>query len=184
MIFGLSSLAFASGVISSDGTNINITGASHQIVFFNSSGSFNSQYSYTSPSASIPYSTLAGTGGQSFSYLLFDYGSPIYTPSCDTLSDCENNFGNYYGVANFTLTSPAPSSPIPSSIFYARTGGVSNASDLVASVGSATQATGASFGPMVAILGGILLAFIFITWLVSTIKETNEKTKSKKNKRI
>ena len=185
LILGLHNSVFASSIITADGTNLNFSYPSNtQIVFFDNSGNFVYQFHFIAPSISYPYSFLGSTLGSTYSYLHFDGSGPVYEPSCNTLSNCESNFANS-DVATITLTAPTPpSSPIPSSIFYARSGGASTASDLVASVGTATQATGASFGPMVAVLGGVLLAFIFVTWLISTIKETDGKTKSKKNKRI
>jgi hypothetical protein len=45
-------------------------------------------------------------------------------------------------------------------------------SDLTASVATATQSTVADLGPVLAIVGGIILAFIGIRFIVSLIKST------------
>ncbi len=46
------------------------------------------------------------------------------------------------------------------------------ASELLASVGTGTQSTVADLGPIVAVVGGIILAFIGIRFIVSLVKST------------
>lgn len=46
------------------------------------------------------------------------------------------------------------------------------ADDLLASVGTGTQATVADLGPVVAVIGGIILAFIALRYIVSLVKST------------
>ena len=45
-------------------------------------------------------------------------------------------------------------------------------SDLLASVGSSTQATVQDLGPVLALIAGIILAFIVIRYIVSLVKST------------
>ena len=46
------------------------------------------------------------------------------------------------------------------------------ASDLLASVATGTQTTVADLGPVLALVGGIILAFIAIRYIVSLVKST------------
>ena len=46
------------------------------------------------------------------------------------------------------------------------------ASQLMASVATGTQSTVADLGPVLAVVGGIILAFIAIRYIVSLIKST------------
>jgi hypothetical protein len=48
------------------------------------------------------------------------------------------------------------------------------ASTLLASVGTATQSTVADLGPVLAVVGGIILAFIAIRYIVSLVKSTGK----------
>lgn len=50
--------------------------------------------------------------------------------------------------------------------------GTTDGATLTASVGNATQATVGNLLPVVAVVGGIILAFIGIRFLVSLIKST------------
>lgn len=46
------------------------------------------------------------------------------------------------------------------------------ASDLLASVATGTQTTVQDLGPVLAVVGGIILAFIAIRYIVSLVKKT------------
>jgi len=50
--------------------------------------------------------------------------------------------------------------------------GTTGATDLMASVGTGTQATVANLTPIVAVIGGIVLAFVGIRFIVSLLKST------------
>lgn len=50
-----------------------------------------------------------------------------------------------------------------------------SASDLMASVGTSTGATVANLTPVVAVIGGIILAFIGIKYIVSLVKSTGKR---------
>jgi hypothetical protein len=69
-----------------------------------------------------------------------------------------------------------------SGIFFGRDeeDGGSTANLLVASVGTATQTTFKSLGNILAVVGGVLVAFGAINWIVALIKETNDEKKRKK----
>ena len=47
-----------------------------------------------------------------------------------------------------------------------------SADDLLASVGTATQSTVADLGPVLAVVGGIILAFVAINYIVGLVKKT------------
>jgi len=49
------------------------------------------------------------------------------------------------------------------------------AEDLMASVGTSTSATVANLTPVVAVIGGIILAFIGIRYVVSLVKSTGKR---------
>lgn len=49
------------------------------------------------------------------------------------------------------------------------------ADSLLASVASGTQATVADLGPVLALVGGIILAFIAIKYIVSLVKSTGRR---------
>lgn len=46
------------------------------------------------------------------------------------------------------------------------------AEDLLASVGTGTQATIADLAPVVAVIGGIILGFVVLRYIVSLVKTT------------
>jgi len=50
--------------------------------------------------------------------------------------------------------------------------GTTDASTLMASVGTATQSTVTNLAPILAVVGGIILAFIGIRFIVSLVKST------------
>lgn len=64
-------------------------------------------------------------------------------------------------------------------ILYSRTDGKSDAGLLVASVATATGETTGSIGPIVAIILGIILAFVFIRTIIGLIYETRHKDTKK-----
>ena len=49
------------------------------------------------------------------------------------------------------------------------------ASDMLASVATGTQTTVANLGPVVALVGGIILAFIAIRYIVGLVKSTGKR---------
>jgi hypothetical protein len=49
------------------------------------------------------------------------------------------------------------------------------ASDLVASVATGTQTTLADLGPILALVGGIILAFIAVRYIVGLVKQTGKR---------
>ena len=49
------------------------------------------------------------------------------------------------------------------------------ASDMLASVATGTQTTVADLGPVVALVGGIILAFIAIRYIVGLVKSTGKR---------
>lgn len=49
------------------------------------------------------------------------------------------------------------------------------ASDLLASVATGTQSTLADLGPVLAVVGGIILAFIAIKYIVGLVKSTGKR---------
>jgi hypothetical protein len=87
-------------------------------------------------------------------------------------------------ISNWTSNTPPPTPSSNAGIFFPKDEitGVTTATDLTASVGSATGATVSSLTPIVAIVGGIILAFIGINWVVGTIYGTDER--KKKNKKV
>jgi hypothetical protein len=65
-------------------------------------------------------------------------------------------------------------------IFSRDENGYSTANLLTASVGTATQTTFESLGNILAVVGGILLAFGAINYIIALIKETNDEKKKKR----
>lgn len=53
--------------------------------------------------------------------------------------------------------------------------GTTDASDLMASVGTATGTTVTNLAPVVAVVAGIILAFIGIKYIVSLVKATGKR---------
>lgn len=53
--------------------------------------------------------------------------------------------------------------------------GATDASALMASVGTATQGTVTNLAPVLAVVGGIILAFIGIKYIVSLVKSTGKR---------
>lgn len=76
----------------------------------------------------------------------------------------------------------APVGLYATGIFFERTelGGDVDADALIASVGTVTGSTFGSLGPILAVIGGILLAFIAIKYIVSLLNETNPNKKGKR----
>jgi hypothetical protein len=81
----------------------------------------------------------------------------------------ENAF--QYGPEYTSVIEPIPpiNIGVGDGIFYTRTDGKSDAGLLVASVATATGETTASIGPIIAIILGIILAFIFIKAIIGLL---------------
>jgi hypothetical protein len=130
--------------------------------------------------------TRTGCSGNTF--LPVDYSDTIQLIACDMSvvgSDCTNddtilaytNDAGYTGeLGTFTTTKT-----ISEGIFYSRdiTDHTSTANGLVASVATATGATFGSLGDIVAVVLGILLAFVFIRYIVEMIRITRENNELK-----
>lgn len=100
----------------------------------------------------------------------------------DTITDFENS-GLVLLTANYDLLPPTPTPTVTTAgIFFPRDEitGETTAGVLTASVGGATVDTVSSFTPIVTILLGIILAFLFIRFLISTIYDTKQSKKDNK----
>ena len=84
----------------------------------------------------------------------------------------------YISDISYAWGSPTPptTTGYEGGIFYPRdpVTGASDASLLIASVGSSTQDTFGSLGGVLAVVMGIILAFIVIKWIISLVKSTND----------
>ena len=128
-----------------------------------------------------------------------NYGSPdmvVNIVECDpALSACSNiNYSDaltdagFVSQIAFTFTAPLPPPPPTATgyeggLLYPRDPitGASDANLLIASVATSTQDTFGSLGPVLALIGGIILAFIVIKWIIGLVKSTND-TKNNKTR--
>jgi len=111
--------------------------------------------------------------------------------SCSISSDrhCPQNITLDYSFASyivgsekssFSVISPAISIATTGTFFPALTDGTSGAKALTASVGSASVTTIKSFSVPLAIVMGIILAFIVVRFIITLIYASDEKKKSKR----
>ncbi len=111
-----------------------------------------------------------------------------FTEGMDTLADILIH-SNYVSSAVFTWTEVITPPTTPDDLEILRTNGLffpkdeitgeSNANLLTASVGTSTATTFKDQGPIVAIVIGIILAFIVIRFIIGTVKNADDKKTTK-----
>jgi hypothetical protein len=197
VIFGFSSHVFASsGYFSIDSigipaTDYTITTNGSVLLgrFANDTGNYTG-FIYA-PSGRT-FSSLSMSLNTTFKYIIF---SDVGDSSCYQLnySTCiANDSANILEKGTFNNASinilgnsnPPQTSPSTAGIFFpinTQTGQTS-ASDLTASVGTATTTTTDSLAPVMAVVMGIILAFMALKWVLSLVYDTGYKQSKKADK--
>lgn len=121
-----------------------------------------------------------------YDFTIYGAGTINIVECLTTLSDraCNNTFYSdaltdtgYISQITYTFSTPPPTATgYESGLLYPRDPitGASDANLLIASVATSTQDTFGSLGPILALIGGIILAFIVIKWIIGLVKGTND----------